>query len=76
MMDMRWFISYKIYEYGLPPKENLIVTDVTPARWVLYRSVGKDEKCTILYAEEITPSLAAELIHTGNIKADYFKEPE
>jgi len=73
-IDTRWFVSYKAYEYGLPPKEDLVITDVTPARWILYRLAGKNEKCIVLYAEEISPALAAELVHTGNIKQNYYKD--
>jgi len=73
MIDTRWFVSYKTYSPS--PEEDVIITDVTPARWLMYRNAFRDrKKCVILYAEEISPSLAAELIHTAEIKVDYFKE--
>jgi len=72
MIDTRWFISYKIYSRS--PEEHTIVTDVSPARWLMYYSSLKFEKHVILYAEEISPSLAAELIHAAGIEAYYFKE--
>ena len=74
MIDTRWFISYKTYSYLTI--ERVIVTDVSPARWMLYYNADKNKNCVILYAEEISPSLAAELIHTAGIKAYYFKEIE
>lgn len=74
MINTRWFISYRTYPSVY--KENVIVTDVTPARWLMYRDSSNDKKCVILYAEEISPSLAVELIHTVGIKAYYFKEVE
>jgi len=74
MINTKWFISYRTYAY--PVKEDVIITDVTPARWLIYRNPGKYETCVILYAEEISPSLAAELIHAAGIKAYYFKEVE
>lgn len=76
MIEMKWFISYTARSHGMPPKEALVITDVTPARWILYRKVGVNEDCTISYAEEISPALAAELVHTAKIKTDYYKEVE
>ena len=76
MIDMKWFISYRVLKYGMPPKEDIVVTDVTPARWVMYRKVGTGDDCYILYAEEISPVLAAELMHTAKIKSNFFKEVE
>ena len=73
-IDTRWFISYKTYSF--PPKENLVVTDVTPARWVMYRSIGTGDKCIVLYAEEISPALAVELTHVEGIETDYFKKDD
>ncbi len=74
MIETKWFISYKVVSYGMPPKEGTIITDVTPARWMLYRKEGTGDEHYVLYAEEISPALAAELIHTAKIKSDYFKE--
>jgi hypothetical protein len=74
MMDMRWFISYRVLSHGMPPRESLVVTDVTPARWVMYRKVATGDSCYILYAEEISPVLAAELMHTAKIEHNFFKE--
>lgn len=74
MIDTRWFISYKTY--APVSKEDIIVTDVSPARWLMYHNANKDGKCVILYAEEISPSLAAELIHAAGLRAYYFKEIE
>lgn len=74
MIDTRWFISYKVYFPEV--KEQVIITDVTPARWLMYHNADKLETCVILYAEEISPSLAAELIHAAGLKAYYFKEIE
>ena len=76
MIEMKWFISYKVISYGIPPKESVVVTDVTPARWVMYRKVGTGDEHYILYAEEISPALAAELQHTAKIESNYFKEGE
>jgi len=74
MIDTKWFVSYRTYTPTL--KEDVIITDVTPARWLMYHNASRNEKYVILYAEEISPSLAAELIHTAGIKVDYFKEVE
>ena len=74
MIETKWFISYKVYSYGTPPREHSIVTDVTPARWVLYRKESTKDECFVLYAEEISPALAAELQHTAKIEADFYKE--
>lgn len=74
MLDTRWFISYEIYAPVL--ERGSLITDVTPARWLMYYCADKKEECAILYAEEISPSLAAELIHAAGIKAYYFKEVE
>lgn len=75
-IETKWFISYRVFEYGMPPKEALIITDVTPARWILYRKAGTGHDYAILYAEEITPAFAAELAHTGNIETNYFREDD
>lgn len=72
MIDTKWFISYKTYSLAI--EEEIIITDVTPARWLMCRDINEEEKCVILYAEEISPSLAAELVHAAGIKAYYFKE--
>ena len=74
MINTRWFISYRIYSFRVV--EHVIITDVSPARWLMYDSESRDERCVILYAEEISPSLAAELIHAAGLKAYYFKEVE
>ncbi len=74
MIETKWFISYRAISFGMPPKEHTVVTDVTPARWVLYRKEGTGDECHVLYAEEISPALAAELQHTAGIKTNLFKE--
>ena len=74
MLDTKWFVSYKTYSPS--QKEDVIITDVTPARWLMYHNASRTKKYVILYAEEISPSLAAELIHAAGIKAYYFKEVE
>lgn len=76
MIEMKWFISYKAQSFGIPPREGIVVTDVSPARWVLYRKVATNEDCYILYAEEITPALAAELMHTAKLESNFFKEED
>lgn len=76
MIETKWFISYRVVSYGMPPKETVVITDVTPARWMLYHKVGTNDDCYILYAEEISPALAAELQHTAKIETKYYKEPE
>lgn len=72
MIDTRWFISFRtaLYQavYGI------VITDITPARWCMYQKVKTDREYHILYAEEVSPALAAELVHTAGIKTDYFKE--
>jgi len=74
MIETKWFVSYKTY--SRPLKEGTIITDVTPARWLMYNNSCTNEEHCILYAEEISPSLAAELVHAAGIKVDYFKEVE
>lgn len=78
MIDTKWFISYKtpsrVLKGDLVHLGNLVVTDVTPARWIMYRNANKNEECIILYAEEISPALAAELTHSAGIDTEYFKE--
>lgn len=80
MIDTKWFISYKTYSHMLEGDSviigKLVITDVTPARWVMYHSKSKNEDCIILYAEEISPALAAELTHSAGIDTEYFKEVE
>ena len=73
MIDTKWFISYRTYSRST--EDDTIITDVTPARWLMYHDTA-GVKCVILYAEEISPSLAAELVHAAGIKAYYFKEVE
>ena len=77
MIDTKWFVSYRTYSHSpmIARQEDVIITDVTPARWLMYRD-NENEKHVILYAEEISPSLAAELVHAAGIKAYYFKEVE
>ena len=77
MTDTKWFVSYRTYSHSpmIARQEDVIITDVTPARWLMYHHMV-DKKCVILYAEEISPSLAAELVHAAGIKAYYFKEIE
>ncbi len=72
MINTKWFVSYEMYTPIL--ERGSIITDVTPARWLMYHTASKNEECAILYAEEISPSLAAELVHAAGIKAYYFKE--
>jgi len=74
MIETKWFVSYKMYTPS--PKEDVIITDVTPARWLMYNNATRLVKYVILYAEEISPSLAAELVHAAGIKTYYFKEVE
>lgn len=81
MIETRWFISYKTQQQvtstltgDLIVVGDLVVTDVTPARWVMYHKLRKNEECIILYAEEISPALAAELTHSAGVNTEYFKE--
>lgn len=74
MIETKWFISYKTY--SCLSTWDLVITDVTPARWVMYHNANKNETCVILYAEEISPALAAELTHSAGIDTEYFKEVE
>jgi len=79
MIDTKWFVSYKTHypkNTFTKHEENSVITDVTPARWLMYNNIHGQIEYTILYAEEISPSLAAELIHAAGIKAYYFKEVE
>ncbi len=73
MIDTRWFISFKTIT-GPTHDNGTVITDVTPARWFLYRKESTFLNHHILYAEEISPALAAELAHTAKIKTDYYTE--
>lgn len=75
MLDTRWFISFKILnpETGIA-QHDTVITDITPARWFLHRKTATFLNHYILYAEEISPVLAAELAHLAKIQTDYYKE--
>ena len=73
MIETRWFISFKTIT-GAIHDHGTVITDVNPARWFLYRKESTFLNHHILYAEEISPALAAELSHTAKIKTDYYKE--
>ncbi len=70
MIETKYFISYKTLIGGM----GNVVTDVTPARWCMYRKVNTKETHIIMYAEEISPALAAEITKSSNVSEDYFKE--
>ena len=81
MKTERWFISYRYIEKDFLTDTILnkgyggIITDVTPARWLLYTTLGTGREHHILYAEQISLALASELVHGGTgIHAGYFKE--
>lgn len=77
MIDTQWFISYKMInpQSGIH-QHGTVITDVTPAQWFMYRKISTFLNNHILYAEEISPALAAELIHTAGLKTDYYKEDD
>ena len=77
----RWFISYRYIEKDFLTEEIIdveyksIITDVTPARWVLYASLRTGMEHHILYAEKISLALTSELVYGGTgIHSNYFKE--
>jgi len=78
MRNERWYISYRFIKkdflFGETQKGyGSIVTDVSPARWVMLQ----ENETHILYAEQISLAMASELIHCGTgIKADYHKEDD
>jgi len=81
MKTERWFISYRYIEKDFLTDEvvykgyGVTITDVTPARWLLYATLGMGKEHHILYAEQISLALASELAHGGTgIHTNYFKE--
>ena len=74
MIETKWFISSKTISPTGVHEHKTVITDVSPALWFLYRKVGHHLNHHILYAEEISPALAAELIHTAKIQPDYYRE--
>jgi len=81
MNNERWFISYRFIEKDFLTEEivkkgyNAVITDVTPARWVLYSGLGMGREHNILYAEKISLALASELVYGGaGITSNYFRE--
>lgn len=83
MNTERWFVSYKCVETDFLTQQVVniehksTITDVTPARWLLYITLGSGMEHHILYAEQISLALASELAHGGTgIHSNYFKEEE
>ena len=75
----RWFISYWGVVSDFLSGEVLgrgykaVITDVSPARWILEVQRKHGGEHNILYAEQISLSLAAELTHGGaGIATDYY----
>lgn len=69
-MNKKWFISYKLVtkdmlEENISFKYLNVITDISPARWVLESQYNLGGERVILYAEEIPDSLAVELSHGG-----------
>lgn len=81
MKNERWFISYRYIEKDFLTERiiakgyNSTITDVTPARWLLYATLKMNREFHILYAEQISLALTSELTHGGaGIHTNYFKE--
>lgn len=83
MKNERWFIAFRYIEKDFLSGRidnaayGSVVTDVTPARWVMYRTIGSGMETHILYAEQISLAMASELVHSGtNIMGDYYKDAD
>jgi len=68
----RWFISYR----EITKTQSAVITDVTPAQWILRRILATNREHYICYAEQVSLALASELIHRVGIKADFYKEED
>lgn len=81
-MTNRWFVSYKYVKqdflgFTYPPEEGFgaVVTDVSPARWTLYARIKHNRDHYVLYSEEISLSLAVEMVHGGaGVPTEFFME--
>ena len=71
MREERWFISYRVEK-----DHKNVITDVTPAHWVLMKRIRSRKEVIILYAEQISLALSSELRHMAGIKFDNFGEEE
>jgi len=79
----KWFISYKFVESDFLLEQimaegfGVVITDVSPARWTLYARIAMNREHYVLYAEEISPALAVEMVHGGaGVPTSYFKETD
>ena len=79
-MNKRWFISYlcimkDMVNVKTESLYSCVVTNVSPARWLLESQYAIGGERVILYAEEISNSLAVELVHGGvGIPSAFFLE--
>ncbi len=77
-MSKLWFISYRVTKHSMldtavPSYYCNVITDVTPAKWLLESQYELGGDRVILYAEEIAKSMAVELSHGGaGIPTAYF----
>lgn len=80
-MTERWLISYKFVKSDFLSGEiteegfGSVVTDVSPARWILYARIANSKDHYVMYAERISLALAVEIVHGGSgIPTMFFKE--
>ena len=79
-MNDLWFISYRMTTRNMIDDEcstvyRSVITDVTPAKWVLESQYVLGGSRVILYAEKISRGLAVELSHGGGgVPTAYFNE--
>ncbi len=79
-MNKRWFISYRVIMRNMLEEDAAsrycnVITNVSPAQWVLESQYTLGGERVILYAEEISQGLAVELSHGGGgVPISYFEE--
>ena len=79
-MNKRFFISYRVVkqsmlEEAIKPIYMNVITNVSPAQWVLESQYTLGGERVILYAESISVGLAVELSHGGGgVPTAYFNE--